>query len=277
MGKISKTFAVLLTLLIATSCLTLLTTIPANAQTIPKPSVPEFTLRLIDSSYDISPTSTVHPYTGETTTIDGKHIESRTIEIRIKNEPFTPFEIQQGTANWSVGYFYQIRWKGNFETDWHEMFLISDGLLGRDSGTETVFAPEGTYSEIEGLSIQRQGMYTTFPPHSKIDFQVKAMIGYIHRVVSAIPGGGWLLTGESSDWSSTQTITIPSSSASVAPAPTDSLPNMSPTFPSNANSDWTLTLTWIIIGVLVVSVISLLLYVRHLKRSIKPASNVIKN
>jgi hypothetical protein len=53
----------------------------------------------------------------------------------------------------------------------------------------------------------------------------------------------------------------------VTPAPTDSLPNNGPTSPPNTNSELTITLTWIIIGILVISIISLLLYVRHLKRS----------
>ncbi|MDT8782389.1 MAG: hypothetical protein IAX22_07085 [Candidatus Bathyarchaeota archaeon] len=54
-------------------------------------------------------------------------------------------------------------------------------------------------------------------------------------------------------------------SLTVTPAP--SLPNNGPTSPSNINSELTITLAWIIIGILVISVISLLLYVRHLKRS----------
>lgn len=56
--------------------------------------------------------------------------ESRTIKFRIKNKPFTPFGIQESpsAANWSVGYYYNIRWKGHFETDWLEIFLASEGL-----------------------------------------------------------------------------------------------------------------------------------------------------
>ncbi len=66
----------------------------------------------------------------------------------------------------------------------------------------------------------------------------------------------------------------PTPSPIVTPTPTDSLPNNGPTSPPNTNSDLTVTLTWVIIGILV-SVISLLLYVRYLKRSIKPASNIM--
>ncbi len=41
---------------------------PANAQSIPKPSVPEFTLRYVVQPYYIpatTPTYTIDPYTGE--------------------------------------------------------------------------------------------------------------------------------------------------------------------------------------------------------------------
>ena len=42
MGKISRIVASLLTLTIIMSCLTLLTVKPADAQSIPKPAIPEF-------------------------------------------------------------------------------------------------------------------------------------------------------------------------------------------------------------------------------------------
>ena len=267
MGKVSKTFALFLTLTIAIACLTLLTVKPVNAQSIPKPSIPQVTVNLTDTSYDIPPTATINPYTGETITKEGSHVESRTIEIRIRNEPFTPLEVQAGTANWTVNYLYQIRWKGHFEDQWHTMFLTDD-LLGRDSGSETVFALWGTYSASEGLTIQRQGMYAAFlstiPPKSQIDFQVKAMIGYVHRVLE----GGmapWIFTGEESEWSNIQTVTIPASSSSVTPAPssTESLPNMGPTSPPNLNSDLITNLALVAVAILGISVISLLLFRKH--------------
>jgi hypothetical protein len=222
---------------------------------------------LIDTSYDVPPTTTINPYTGETITKEGGHVESRTIEIRIRNEPFTQLEVQAGTANWTVNYLYQIQWKGHFEDQWHTMFL-TDELLGRDSGSETVFALGGTYSTAEGLTIQRQGMYAAFlstiPPNSQIDFQVKAMIGYVHRVLE----GGmapWIFTGEESEWSNIQTLTIPASSSSVTPAPssTDASPNMGPTSPPNLNSDLITNLALVVVAILGISVISLLLFRRH--------------
>ncbi len=237
MGNTNKTFSLLLVVILAVS--SLMTVESASAQSIPKPSVPEFTVTLKDTSYDVSPTASVNPYTGETITNEGRHVESRTIEIRIKNEPFSPLEIQAGTARWTVGYFYQIRWKGHFEDQWNTMFLTDD-LLGRNSGSETMFALEGTYSLADGLSIHRQGMYAAFlstiPPKSQLDFQVKAMIGYVHRVLE----GGmapWIFTGEESDWSNTQTITIPETSTSTSPSPNPTPTPSIPEFPS-----WTVPL-----------------------------------
>ena len=56
---------------------------------IPKPSVPEFTLKYVDNSYDVPPktTTSTDPYTNEitTTTIPGYHVENRTVEAVIKN------------------------------------------------------------------------------------------------------------------------------------------------------------------------------------------------
>lgn len=256
MGRIKKTLALSLTLIITLSCLTLLVVKPASAQTtpypeMPKPAVPQFTVKLIDSSYDIPASTSTDPYTGQTITHPSQHVEARTIEIRIKNEPFTPFVVQEGTDNWTVNYFYNIRWKGHFENDWHELFLADDGYLSRDSsGSETVFAPQGTYSSTNGLKMSTQGMYSTFPPNSKLDFQVEAMIGYTHRVLEG-DWAPWYFFGENSSWSSTQTLTIPSSSLSPAPSPstTATVPEIS----------------WLVIVPLLLSMLSVAVVFRHRK------------
>ena len=79
---------------------------------------------------------------------------------------------------------------------------------------------------------------------NEVDFQVKAMIGYQSMEKHTF-------FGEESDWSPTQTLTI--------------LPNVGPTSPPNSNSDLNVTLILIIIGILVITVISLVLYIRHLR------------
>jgi hypothetical protein len=200
---------------------------------IPTPAVPEFTVKLIDSSYDEPTTYSIDPYTGENVTHVGYHVESRTIELSIKNQPFTPFQVEDEKGNnWTVSLQYNIRWKGHFEQDWHEIYYPSDGFTRANLESEyTVRSFEGEYSSLDGLKLTHQGMYTTFPPDAQVDFQVKAMIGYVHREISIpVPGTGWVFTGETSDWSSTQTITIgegqsPTPTPAATPTPT---PNQEP-------------------------------------------------
>jgi hypothetical protein len=57
-----KTFALSLILLLALSNLMMAES--ASAQSIPKPSVPEFTIRYRDYSYSIPPTYGINEYTG---------------------------------------------------------------------------------------------------------------------------------------------------------------------------------------------------------------------
>jgi len=125
-----------------------------DASGIPTPSVPEFTLQLIASSYDIPPTSSVDPYTGQTVTQAGRHVESRTIKLYIKLEPITPFIVETPTGNWTAGLQYNIRWKGHFEQDWHEIYSPTNGFARGDiEGEYLVVSYEGEYSSTEGLDL----------------------------------------------------------------------------------------------------------------------------
>jgi hypothetical protein len=221
MGSLGKYLSLFLVVILLVSILWTITS--SCAQTtpditpypeIPKPSVPQFTVKLIDSSYDIPASTSIDPYTGQTITQPSKHFEARTIEIRIKNEAFTLFEVKLGTSNWTASLMYDVQWKGHYEKEWHS--LASDGYLGGDSdGSETVVTRQGEYSSTEGLKMDAQGMYATFTPNSQLDFQVQAKIGFIHRVVSPIPGGGWTFTGQTSDWSNIQTLNLADPSPSV--------------------------------------------------------------
>src|ERR1700693_517879 len=114
MGKKSKTFALLLTVIIATSCLTLSIFKPANAQTIPKPSVPEFSIRYVDFSYGIPANTSIHPFTGKTVTNPAQYIVNQTIQISIKNQ----------TISSSDYLYYQIRMKGHFSQEWTNISFV---------------------------------------------------------------------------------------------------------------------------------------------------------
>ena len=69
MNRVSKSLALILILIIAISSLSLMMVKPASAQSIPKPSVPQFTLTFQDNTYVVQPTTfaTTDPYTGKQT------------------------------------------------------------------------------------------------------------------------------------------------------------------------------------------------------------------
>gem|GEM_PF-705215 len=199
----------------------------SSAATIPKPVVPEFTVNLINSSYNTHPTPSTNPYTGQTTTPPSQHIEARTIEIKIKHPSFTPFEIEDNSVTYTVGLMYNVRWKGHFENEWHTIYDPAIHCArGEVKGDYYIVSYQGIYSPTEGLVMS--DFSTTFPSDAQVDFQVEALIGYFHYV-SAYPFSSDVFEGQESGWSGTQALTIfgddistvvPSSSVLSAPDPT---------------------------------------------------------
>jgi len=188
----------------------------AFAKSISKPSVPEFTVELVDSAYDVPTTYEVDPYTGENMTQDGYHLVSTSIQVKIKNQPFTPYEIQDLDGhNWTVNFFYNIRIKGRFTEGWIELYNPSDGHVRQDSESEyTVRA----YSLGENTDTVLGTKMIRLPDEGLIDFQVEAMIGYVDReIIIPVPGTGWIFVGETSGWSTTQTLTIGENQSPASP------------------------------------------------------------
>lgn len=93
------------------------------AQSKPKPSVSEFTLAYLDKSYDVLPsaTSTTNPYSGETTNItnSGYRVINKTVEITVKNQPLTSYEINGET----VKVYFNVRFQGHYGTEWITLIL----------------------------------------------------------------------------------------------------------------------------------------------------------
>jgi hypothetical protein len=222
---------------------------------IPKPAAPEFSVKLMDSSYDIPATSSTDPYTGQQVTHPAAHIESRTIQVSIKNQPFTPCEITENGNNWTINLLYNIRFKGHFSEDWSELFLVSDGYPIQELESEyTVLSFVGEYSSTEGMEFRA----TNLPPGAQVDFQVEAMIGYVHRDASTY-GSSYVFTGERSGWSNTQTITIDTATPNTSPSPTTTQ-NITPT-PSQAGPQTAVLfgLDWLQLTVVALVVIAVLL------------------
>jgi hypothetical protein len=208
MGKISKTFALLLTLIVAILCLTLLTANSVIAESpIPKPSVPQFSVSLADHSYDTPPvtTSTTNPYNNKTTTttIPSYHVRNITIDLTINNQPYPK------TINGNASFVYfNVRIKPHFGQDWTELFQYYGNSPVQSNSQSTVISLPANY-QVE----------------DKIDIQVQAAIGY--KIVTYIGHSMPNVYTESvdfqhtsSDWSPTQTFTMPATSDFLSPTPT---------------------------------------------------------
>lgn len=243
MGRIGKAFALFLALIIAMSCLTLLMAKPAFAQTIPTPSVPEFTVKFVDASYNVAPSSSINPYTGQNVTVEGYHVENRTIELIIKNQPFVSYN----SNGENVSFYLNVREKGHYEENWTNIYTVDNYYTSASNGDYTTL----TYSLDPNAP---PWLDNNLPSGGQLDFQAEALIGYIGRTVGF---ASWYFTGQESGWSNTQTVTIPASS--VSPNPTSIItPTSTPTVPE---------LSWLVIVPLLLSVFFVAVIVRHRKKA----------
>ncbi len=93
----SKKVALLFSLILILSTLIVES---ALAQSIPKPSVPEFILKFVAYPYDVPPKYETNPYTGKNEmTQAGYHVENKSIEVIIKNQPL--LSTQDASGNYA--------------------------------------------------------------------------------------------------------------------------------------------------------------------------------
>ena len=180
---------------------------------IPKPSIPEFTVKFVAHPYDVptKTTTSIDQYTGKeiVTTQPGYHVENKSIEVTIRNQPFTtyvisPYNNTDGTSGptYEVNLYYNVRVKGHFGRDWTELYP--------PYGTPAIGSIQSGY-EYTVLSCP-----ASYPDGAQVDFQVEAFIGYFTPVYRMIYQIGEDFNGQASGWSSTQTIFINASTPSLA-------------------------------------------------------------
>jgi hypothetical protein len=220
-GTSLKPLALLFIAAIAAS--SLLMVVSVSAQSIPKPSVPEFTVTLTDYSYDVqaTATSTTDPYDGQikTETTPGYHVKNATLTVAIKNQPFT---IYYNADGFPIKLYYHIQMKGHSETDWPgpgqnsslgQMYFPADNS-SYTLCTSNYFCSSLGDKNFEGIS--------KYPTDGKVDIQVEAFIGYVD-VTNIDPASlvvrpddlTYTYFGENSGWSSTQTITFDENAAAL--------------------------------------------------------------
>ena len=222
----------------------------------PNLSVPEFTIKYVDYSYDVPTTYGTDPYTGETIMVrEGYHVDNRTHEITITNQPFTPYQIGNNT----VLLYYDIRSKGHY------------GNWTTDEGIR-VEASTSTYTVVSNKIDQN------LPTNAQIDFQVRATLSYNYQTYQ----GDWLINIETiivaqSDWSETQTIGVTPEPPEVT-TPTQSC-TQNPQTGNQLNFDWKQT-TLIILSVVVASLVGVVIILSYklpkiMKKTLKTNTNSI--
>ncbi|NLF87680.1 hypothetical protein GX563_02530 [Candidatus Bathyarchaeota archaeon] len=216
--------------MIASSMLLIAT--PIDAQSTPVPQTPEFILRIADHSYDVPSTTISHtdPWTGNITTYTqpGYHVTNRSIEVAIKNQPFTPYVDAEGNT---INLYYNISVKPRYGGNW-TYYPHSYGEYYNASTSEYTIREFGFGGYADTVSPQIG--YVT--PGGEVDFRVQAQVGYYKNVWVPFPGsdspfaGGYVpaFYGESSQWSGTQTIKTPEVTPDVtaSPSPSPTIPEM---------------------------------------------------
>jgi hypothetical protein len=229
MGCIGKSLSLLLVVILAVSSLMIVEF--ASAQSIPTPSVPEFSLEYINTSYFSSPISTTDPYTGQNQSYRNTIIE-RGIIVTIKNQPFTqPIDNNGLLAVNEPCLFYLFQWKGHYSSTW--MNSSRNSLYPDQNFTYTVarLSVDGNIDNSFGGFIQLEGIQDV----GKLDFQVQAFIGYYKYIPTPTqlnpfyPTSSPVFVGKSSGWSNTQTINLANGSVSTStpkPTPTPTVPEL---------------------------------------------------
>lgn len=196
------------------------------AEAYSTPNTPQFSLRLVKSPYDVEPTYTRDPYSGDTVLSQaGYHAENRSIEVVITNQAFTPYVDDR---NHSINLYYNVRVKGHFTEDWEWQELYSPWASNNKEGVSYTW---------QLSPVQSNGQYTViscsadYPEGSQVDFQVQTLEGYFVEYWPYImPTGGWHFNGTASAWSATQTLTLKANEATVQTTqPTQPVTTQTPT------------------------------------------------
>lgn len=214
MGTVGKSLAIILILTVSLSAVGLLMIKPAIAQSALTPTAPQFTVSYDDLSYDVAPTTTTDPFTGQQTTSDnGYHVDNKTLVFTILNQRFTPYNDSSGNE---INMYYNFRVKGHYGDQWnyypYGLNGASTWLYGRfDMGALPSFEFPASNSAYTTVYISLYSFFdeTTVSTGSQLDVQAQALVGQVNIVYTGlIAGDGYNFTGESSGWSNTQMITV---------------------------------------------------------------------
>ncbi|MCW4017284.1 MAG: hypothetical protein NWF00_01150 [Candidatus Bathyarchaeota archaeon] len=175
------------------------------------PSAPEFTVEFEAHPYEEPPIYEIDQYTGENVTVrEGFHVENQSAVVTIKNQPFV------SSFNGITYYLRYFVWvKGHFGEKWTNFCS-----LDQSSSEKTVCSKSIDY-----------------PSGAQLDFRVMAAVSHSYEEYEP-PVPPFSITGQyvtrnatdaTSEWSNTQTITIPEPSTSTSPPTATLAPTLSQT------------------------------------------------
>jgi hypothetical protein len=222
-----------------------------SAQLPSRPSIPDFTLALTNHSYDVpnSTSITIDQTTGNKVveTSPGYHVENKTIDIMVQNPAFTP---QVKPNHYSINLYYDVRFKGNSETNWTELYHYDEDTNNLEAATLSAYTiislPQDYFSE------------------RLVDFQVAAINAtqIIDASSTTLPFYYWRY--QASGWSDIHTLDLfdgqvtitqyvnPEYASSSLPAET---PTFSPTIvPADPEFPFALMLILVILALLAVGI-----------------------
>jgi hypothetical protein len=268
MNTYKKPLSVALVLVLAAASLIIMQS--AQAQ-VHKPSVPEFTAAFVDRSYDMPEATSQNQYTGETIVTPAHRVQNFTIELTIKNQPFStaPIQLEQGGSTWIPEFFYDVNVKGHYTQNWTIMYPFAEGPKPSNSDYTTItyelVDSEQNY-EMRSFSGIGSNSITGIPGHSTLDFQVRAIFGVMHRIsngsaTNILEMYPWVFDGEISDWSNTQSVTIPAAEAPptqispVSPAPTSTTTPYEPIVSGNTQATDLVLLAAAVSAVIAIAVV----------------------
>jgi hypothetical protein len=234
-----KSLSLLLILSLTISSLLMLSL--ASAET--KPLIPQFTLKIVNHTYQIASISSTDPFTGKITTSPGGNIDWQTLDITITNQKYDGKQVNE--YGLYSGFLYFVRYKGHYAVEWNEEPATNNFYFPYNSTSQYTLASFVLNQAFEHL--EEDGVPNTYvTPHSfglpaegQVDFQVEALIGNLTQQISF--GRPLIFTGQQSGWSSTQTLSINDGSATIGtisdPTPSQSTPNLTG-LPTPTQSTW---------------------------------------
>jgi hypothetical protein len=278
MARLAKHLTFCLVVLLVITSTTLLTAKPANTQSIPKPSVPEFKLSYTNYVYD-EPAATSQ-WSGAPIPNSSYHNDYRLVYIKVRNPPNDAYVNDDSVENGVREHlYYNVRVKSHFSNEWVELWGQSPVYASNGSIITGTWYWGASDSEVTYIgSIALNGRTNLIHASrdvavgDQVDFQVKALIGYQDLEK-------YSFLGEESEWSNTQTLTIDMRTQTTSsPPPDSSNSTMEPTqsaVPSNT-LDQTEELTSVplivfiaVIVTFLVVIVVLLVFYRRPRQSLK--------